>query len=125
VQCTQAFSLPNILVRDAHNEECASLFFLLDPSEGLASAGLKKNEVCRFHAAPGKGSRVMRSRAVGSEAISSNCLLLALKLTKLNNGNEDLLPSPRSRGPGEIPGGYPGHLSVRQCQAETVLKCAG
>jgi hypothetical protein len=66
VQCTQAFSLPNILVRDAHNEECASLFFLLDPSEGLASAGLKKNEVCRFHAAPGKGSRVMRSRAVGS-----------------------------------------------------------
>jgi hypothetical protein len=64
VQCTQAFSLPNILVRDANNEECASL--LLDPSEGLASAGLKKNEVCRFHAAPGKGSRVMRSRAVGS-----------------------------------------------------------
>jgi hypothetical protein len=55
VQCTQAFSLPNILVRDAHNEECASLFFLLDPSEGLASAGLKKNEVCRFYAAPRQG----------------------------------------------------------------------
>jgi hypothetical protein len=66
VQCTQAFSVPNTLVRDANNEERASLFFLLDPSEGLASVRLQKNEVCRFHAAPRKGSRVMRSRAVGS-----------------------------------------------------------
>ena len=58
--------LPNILVRDANNEECASLALLARSEKGWLRPAYQKNEVCRFHAARSKGSWVMRSRAVGS-----------------------------------------------------------
>jgi hypothetical protein len=53
VQCAQAFSLPNILVRDANNEKRASLALLARSEKGWLRPAIKKTKsaVSMLHAA--------------------------------------------------------------------------